>query len=82
MGRLVRSTTGCECTLREVGRVIYCHTVVFNRVGAWWALREPEKCPHCGQLREGYLDADLDPIRPPPLTKRADESQPLEVQGA
>ena len=84
MGRVARSTTGCACTRREIGKVLYCRHLRVSCFGMWWALSKPEQCPHCGGLVYGYLDADLDPIRPPRIseTTKADEVRPVEVQPA
>lgn len=89
MARVARSTTGCHCTRREIGRVIYCETPLLAisslfPSGAYWALRNTEQCKHCGGERNVFLDADLDPIRPPPIadTTKTDESRPVEAQGA
>lgn len=83
MARVARSTTGCECTRREIGRVIYCSIpLVTTDDAALWVLRRAEQCRYCGCLRDHFLDADLDPIRPPPIadTTKTDESKPVEVE--
>lgn len=82
MARVARNTLGCPCTARDIGRVIYCGLLLITPDRAVWLLRRTERCKHCGEPRDGYLDADLDPIRPPPIadTTKTDESKPVEVE--
>ena len=86
MAKVVRSTTGCVCTATaaEQGVVIYCGEPTMSYFGPGWLLKTPRPCAGCGNTMFGYLDADLDPIRPPPLADiaKTDESRPVEVQGA
>lgn len=83
MGRVVRNTFGLPCHAHHIGKVLYCQTLHMTSWGdSWWELKTPETCPGCGGKVLGFLDADLDPIRPPPLTDttKTNESKPVEVE--
>jgi hypothetical protein len=70
---VVRSTANDLCTVRDIGKpVTTAQKVGFLHLGPnpglipFWTVKGGAwKCPHCGTLRDGYLEADLQPIRPP-----------------
>lgn len=82
IAKVARSTTGCGCTATaaEQGVVIYCGEPTMSCFGPGWLLRAPRPCADCGNTVFGYLDADLDPIKPPPLVRQVDEARPVEVE--
>lgn len=65
MARVARDVAGPTCTGENIGRIVYCDEVVDSAWGKAWLLRTPHRCERCGSSIIGYLDADLDPIRPP-----------------
>lgn len=62
---VVRNTTGCPCTEHEMGRSLTCKNLALMEFGAVWMLPKPIECKTCGADVFGFLDADLQPIRPP-----------------
>lgn len=78
MAHVARNTTGCGCTEATMGSIVYCCTPIVLSVGPCWLLRRPKPCPNCGFPVFGYLDADLDPIRPPAPDVPDAEVNPLE----
>lgn len=73
---VVRNMLGSTCTERDIGKFVTTEArVAMLNLGArggpiglvpFWVMKGgPWICPHCGGARDGYLEADLQPIRPP-----------------
>ena len=82
MARVARNTSGCGCTEASIGMVIYCADPFLSPGGPAWLLAKPRNCPNCGWGIFGFLDADLDPIRPPAPERAIDTPAPAEQVGA
>lgn len=67
LAMVVRNTTGCPCTGHEQGRIIACKHLALLPFGPVWMLPKPISCKVCGGYVLGFLDADLQPLRPPPV---------------
>lgn len=71
---VTRNTYGEACTARDIGKVVRlrAHGYVYqpfdflhrNPIKAWEVDDGPFTCPHCGQTRGGYAEADLLVIPP------------------
>jgi len=71
LAMVVRNTSGCPCTEHEQGRMLECKHLALFVFGAVWMLPKPMQCRNCGGRVLGFLDADLQPIRP----RGADDDQ-------
>jgi hypothetical protein len=64
LAMVVRNTSGCPCTGHEIGRPVECKHLALYPFGPVWMLPAPIACKTCGGKVLGFLDADLQPIRP------------------
>lgn len=71
---VVRSTTGEPCTPKDIGKVVRLRRCGLMSspfaffmdppIRGWEVDDGPFRCPHCGDMRVGYAEADLDVIPP------------------
>ena len=64
LAMVVRNTSGCPCTRHEIGRPVECKHLALMPFGPVWMLPAPIACKSCGGRVLGFLDADLQPLRP------------------
>jgi len=65
LAMVVRNTTGHPCIDNFIGQAIRCDKSYLSIVGPVWLLPGQRACPKCKTKLVGFLDADLQPLRPP-----------------
>lgn len=75
---VVRNTTGIECVSHMVGTPIEVEILLPSAAGPAWTFKGPPlRCPTCGNCFIGFLDADLQPLRPGREKADTSGSQPV-----
>lgn len=65
LAMVVRNTTGHPCMDNFIGQPIKCNVSYVSILGPAWALPTCRPCPKCDVRLVAFLDADLQPLRPP-----------------
>ena len=73
---VVRSSHGDSCTKRDIGTPVETKTLALTPRGPVWRFSKARQCQHCGGWRDGYFDADLQPMRPKAPEKKAEDVRP------
>lgn len=79
---IVRNTSGAPCFETAIGTLVQV-TEIRNpaclNYGAIWSLAGTVCCSECRTIFDGWLDADLQMLRPPGLTETVATDTPVEV---
>jgi len=84
LAMVVRSTSGLSCLTNVIGspvRVTSLRTRDAFGYGPAWDYEAPLYCPNCRRRLEFLLDADLQPLRPPPAETVTDIIRELVLEG-
>lgn len=68
LAMVVRNTKEIGCQSNFIGTPLKVTQAFESLVGTAWLYSGPMlRCPHCRGVVFAFLDADLQPLRPPPL---------------
>ena len=79
---IVRNTSEIPCFETAIGTLVQVTQLLepkHPRYGPVWRLAGTVCCSDCKTVFDGYLDADLQMLRPPGLTEAITTNAPVEV---
>lgn len=74
---VVRNTSGLDCQDSVIGSPVVVDHLVQHPLGPVWVIKGRMHCRSCGSRFLAFLDADLQPLRPPGVAGSTSAGSPV-----